>query len=210
MARARRTATEAPPALEIRPLAKDEWDDVEALFGANGACGGCWCMHWRVARGGREWEASKGARNRAAMRSLVRAGAVDAVIARVDGAPVAWCSFGPRASFPRLAGSRVLRRDAPATTWSIVCFYVPARWRGRGVASRLLAAATERAFELGASEVEGFPVPVRAGTRMPAAFAWTGVAELFERAGYAPIARARGLRPIWVRARRTSARARPR
>jgi hypothetical protein len=26
------------------------WIDLEKLFGAHGACGGCWCMWWRLKR----------------------------------------------------------------------------------------------------------------------------------------------------------------
>jgi GNAT superfamily N-acetyltransferase len=156
-------------------------------------------MHWRVERGGELWERSKGDPNRRALRALVERGAVEAVIAYSGGEPAAWCSFGPRPSFARLARSRVLAREAPTGTWSVVCFYVPARWRRRGLGSRLLAAAADRAFALGAREVEGFPVEPRGGGTMPAAFAWTGVPALFEAAGFRPIERAPGLRPAWVR-----------
>jgi len=195
-----REKTPAVPKLEIRAVSRGDWPVLERLFGANGACGGCWCMWWRVERGGRTWEEAQGSPNRARLRRLLSRGALEAVIAFADGEPVGWCSFGPRASFPRLERSRVLARDHEEDTWSIVCFFLPARWRGRGVATRLLAAATARAFELGAREVEGYPVPVRDPARaVPAAFAWTGVPALFERAGYEPLERQAGLRPIFVR-----------
>ena len=31
----------------IRPATREHWSDLAALFGARGACGGCWCMFWR-------------------------------------------------------------------------------------------------------------------------------------------------------------------
>ncbi len=188
------------PAIEIRALERDDWKLVARLFGTNGACGGCWCMWWRVERGGKTWEAAKGARNRSRLARAVRAGQVHAVLA-LDGAkPVGWCSFGPRESFPRLANSRVLARVSPPDTWCIVCFFLPARWRGLGIATRLLDAATERAFALGARQVEGFPVPPsKTGAAVPAAFAWTGVPALFRKTGFKPLRRPHGLRPIWVR-----------
>ena len=34
----------------ILPARPDDWDDLARLFGARGACGGCWCMWWRLAR----------------------------------------------------------------------------------------------------------------------------------------------------------------
>ena len=65
-----------------------------------------------------------------------------------------------------------------------------------------LEAATERAFALGALEVEGYPaVPYSAPDLMPAAFAWTGVPKLFERAGYESLPRPGISRPLFLKAR---------
>ena len=190
-------------ALSVRPLARGDWLVVERLFGERGACNGCWCMYWRLERGGKLWEESKGAPNRAAFEKRVQQGKVHAVMAFAGGEAIGWCSFGPRGSFPRLERSRVLRRQPPqaaAGAWSIVCFYVPARRRRQGVATVLLQAATERAFALGAREVEGYPVvPREAGATIPAAFAWTGVPELFTAAGYRPLAHRGETRPIMVK-----------
>ena len=35
-------------AITIHPATPDTWRDLETLFGEKGACGGCWCMAWRV------------------------------------------------------------------------------------------------------------------------------------------------------------------
>jgi len=40
--------------LEFHPLAPDRWSHFEALFGEKGACGGCWCMWWRLKRSEKE------------------------------------------------------------------------------------------------------------------------------------------------------------
>ena len=45
--------------LTVRPLREDDWPAIEELFGSNGACGGCWCMWWRVPRGGKLWTEMK-------------------------------------------------------------------------------------------------------------------------------------------------------
>lgn len=42
------------PTLTFHPLTPKRWPDVEKLFGARGACGGCWCMFWRQTRE-RQW-----------------------------------------------------------------------------------------------------------------------------------------------------------
>ena len=46
--------------MEIRDLTPERWDDLVTLFGSNGACGGCWCMWWRIEKGER-WPEVKGA-----------------------------------------------------------------------------------------------------------------------------------------------------
>jgi GNAT superfamily N-acetyltransferase len=189
------------PALELRALTPADWPALERLFGANGACGGCWCMYWRV-KGGKAWDAAKGAPNRKAFRKLVEGGAAQGVIAYADGVPVGWCNIGPRTDFMRIAGSRVLQRSSAAQRWSVACFYVPAKWRGRGVAQRLLAAATREAFRLGAEEVEGYPKTVRsADGKAPGAFVWTGVPAMFEAAGFEPVPAEGSARVVYVKRR---------
>ena len=37
--------------LELKKLTSARWPSLEKLFGKNGACGGCWCMHWRMELG---------------------------------------------------------------------------------------------------------------------------------------------------------------
>ncbi len=186
--------------IDVRSLTPDDWPVLARLFGARGACGGCWCMWWRVPMGGKTWEEAKGPKNRERFRRLVKAGHVHGVLAFAGDEPVGWCSFGPRATFPRLERVRGLRRDHDDGTWSVVCFYIPARWRGRGVGTALLRAATERAFKLGAREVEGYPVLPKAGPQpYPAAFSWTGVTPMFEAAEYEEVIRPLAVRPIYLR-----------
>jgi GNAT superfamily N-acetyltransferase len=170
----------------VRPVTPADWGAIETLFGEKGACGGCWCMSWRVPRLGKVWEELKGEPNRASLRRLVMAGEQHAMLAFAEGAPVGWCSFGPRGDFPRLETVRAFRHYWSPQTWSISCFYIHPRWRRRGVAGLLLEAATARAFELGAREVEGYPLEWKKGPA-PAAFAYTGVPALFAAAGYEPM-----------------------
>jgi GNAT superfamily N-acetyltransferase len=143
-------------------------------------------MWWRVPRGGELWDKCKGAPNKLAFKKLVQSGRARGVLAFDGGEPVGWCSFGPRAEFPRTERIKALRAEWDEGTWSINCFYIPTAWRGRGVASRLLDAAIELARKNGARELEGYPVRARAGgdSKVPAAFAWTGVPEMFERCGF--------------------------
>lgn len=182
--------------LRTRALHTEDWPVLERLFGANGACGGCWCMWWRVPMGGKTWQAAKGEPNRVAFRELVESGGASGVLAFSGDDAVGWCACGPRAAFPRLERSKALAREWHDGTWSLNCLYVPARWRGRGVATSLVEAAITLARGHDAREIEAYPQVVRPGERAAGAFIWTGVPSLYERHGFRPahaVERGRGL-----------------
>jgi GNAT superfamily N-acetyltransferase len=170
------------PALEIRPLTPARWRDLEALFGERGACGGCWCMFWRFAGARTEWKKELGAGNKRAFKRLVEAGRVRGCLAFSGRQPVGWVSVGPKREFAYFRRSRSIPASDDARDWCVSCFYVPAAWRGKGVASALLAAAVDLASRSGARSIEGYPlIPKKPGELAPAAFAWTGVPTLYER-----------------------------
>ena len=54
--------------LAFHSLTPDRCDDFATLFGERGACGGCWCMWWRLA--GSAFEKQKGEPNRLAMKEI--------------------------------------------------------------------------------------------------------------------------------------------
>lgn len=187
--------TKAAPKLAIRTVGPGDGKAVEALFGSRGACAGCWCMHWRLERGGQLWRDMQGEPNKREFFKLLAKDKIRAVIAEADGEPIGWCSFGPRGDFPKLERSRVFHRADPSpNTWAIVCFFIKAGWRGQGVATSLLRAATKEALRRGAGEIEGLPALHPPDGKLAAAFAWTGVAEMFEAAGYCPVESTTGRR----------------
>lgn len=164
-----------------RALTRRDWPQIEKLFGPRGACGGCWCMLWRVPGAKTQWQARLGNRNKRAFRKLVEAGRVHGCLAFVGRDPVGWVSIGPKSEFPYFARSRSIPASTDAREWCVTCFYVPAPWRGKGVASALLAAAVALAEKSGARLIEGYPfVPRDPDARAAAAFAWTGVPRLYE------------------------------
>jgi GNAT superfamily N-acetyltransferase len=171
----------------------DRWADVERLFGVRGACGGCWCMYWRLPRP--VYEQGKGEGNRIAFRATIEAGEEPGVIAYDDGEPIGWCAVGPRETYPVLGRSRVLKPIDDEEVWSITCFFVARPYRGRGVTVALLAAAVEFARERGTRIVEGYPIAPRQA-RVPDAFAWTGLVSAFVQAGFVEVARRSETRPI--------------
>src|ERR1051325_9862983 len=163
------------------PLTPERWADLETLFGPRGACGGCWCMLWRLSRA--DFERDKGANNRAAMRALVDAGAMPGILAYLDGEPVGWCAVAPRSDYPALERSRVLKRLDDAPVWSVSCLFVRKDCRRQGISVKLLRAAIDFVRECGGQIVEGYPVEPKKG-EMPAAFAWTGLASAFLHADF--------------------------
>jgi len=181
------------PRVSFSPVTADRWNDLEALFGERGACGGCWCMAWRLPR--RDWEAGKGETNRRALRAIVAAGHTPGVLAYRGNEPVGWCAVAPRHEYVSLAGSRILRPVDDTPVWSISCLFLRKDHRRVGLSSRLLRAAVDLAATKGAQVVEGYPVePYRADA--PAAFLWTGVPSAFLHAGFSEVARRSRTRPI--------------
>lgn len=173
-------------AIETRELVPARWDDVERLFGSKGACGGCWCMYWRLDKG-EKWESVKGETARERFQAGVKAGTIHGVLAYADGEPVGWCTFGPRPSFSRLDRAPSFACDDAATVWSIPCFFVKSGCRGQGVASALLTAALEILRRSGARVVEGYPAKPGKDGKYVAAFAWTGTRSLFGKLGFTPV-----------------------
>jgi GNAT superfamily N-acetyltransferase len=179
--------------LTFAPLTPARWDDIAALFGERGACGGCWCMLWRTRRV--DFDAGKGRSNRNAFHRLVQAGGTPGVIAYSGNTPIGWCAVAPREQYSALARSRVLAPVDDTPVWSISCLFVERGHRRSGVSSRLLKAAVDHARAGGAAIVEGYPVEPRTGS-VPDAFAWTGLAASFRRAGFSEVARRSATRPI--------------
>ncbi len=177
-----------------QPLTPARWGDFAELFGGRGACGGCWCMSWRLAR--REFNAGKGEGNRLAMKALVESGTVPGLLGYLEGRPVGWCSLGPREQFPALARSRVLAPVDGQPCWSVSCLFVHRAYRNKGIATLLIGAAVDYARGKGVRFLEGYPVEPWAGKPIPAAFAWTGVPKAFLANGFVEAARRSPTRPV--------------
>jgi len=174
-------------------LTANRWGELEKLFGERGACGGCWCMWWRMKRS--EFKQKKGEGNKQAFKRVVASGEVPGIIAYVDGEPVGWCALAPRERYPLLENSRVLARIDAEPVWSITCFFVAKPFRGKGVTGQLAKAAVAYARKQGAKIVEGYPVEPKKG-RLPDPFVYTGLVSTFQSAGFVEVMRRSETRPI--------------
>jgi GNAT superfamily N-acetyltransferase len=178
--------------LDFHPLTSERWCDIEKLFGKRGACGGCWCMFWRLDR--TEFMQQRGEANRKAFKSLVDSGVVPGILAYSNGEPVGWCAVAPRESFLRLENSRALKRIDDKPVWSVVCFFVAKPFRKSGISIRLLEAAVDYMKQQGGKILEGYPTEPQ--KNWPDPFVYTGLVSAFKKAGFVEVARRSKSRPI--------------
>lgn len=179
--------------LSFHPLTQKLWHDFELLFGRHGACGGCWCMFWKLR--GREYDESKGDTARQMQKSVVDSKTVPGLMAYSEGYPVGWVAIEPRSAYSRLAHSRTLKPVDDQEVWSITCFFVEKKHRHKGIAVELLKAAANYVKEQGGKIVEGYPVDVK--KEEPPPFVFTGTASAFKQAGFEEVARNSPARPIF-------------
>jgi GNAT superfamily N-acetyltransferase len=178
--------------LEFQPLTPNRWGDLELLFGERGACGGCWCMYWRLTRA--QYNLDKGEKNKRAMKAIVESGETPGILAYEKGEPVAWCSVAPRSSFPVLDRSRILKPVDDRPVWSVACLFVDKKHRRQGLSVKLLKAAIDFVGKRGGRIIEGYPVEPKKD--QPDAFVWTGLASAFIKAGFKEVERRSESRPI--------------
>jgi GNAT superfamily N-acetyltransferase len=186
----------------VRELEPTDWAAVEQLFGARGACGGCWCMHWRTAKGGKTWEAVKGEPNRKAFRKLVESGQAHGILAFDGDTPVGWCSFGKRLDFPRLERTKAYVREDSEDVWSVNCLFVAPGYRGQHIGLRMVEAAITAIKKRGGRMIEAYPVTLtKEGKKLPAAFSFTGPETLYQRLGFREAQRLAPSKPLYRLAR---------
>jgi GNAT superfamily N-acetyltransferase len=177
----------------FHPLTPERWSDFEKLFGPRGACGGCWCMYWRLSR--TQYDEQHGEINHRNMNALVDSGIVPGILAYASDEPAGWCSIAPREEFPTLARSRILKPVDDQPVWSVVCFFIARSQRRMGLTVKLLQASLEYARENGARIVEGYPVEPKEG-KAPDVFMYTGLFSAFKQAGFTEVLRRSETRPI--------------
>lgn len=179
--------------LTFRSLDENTWVDFEKILGKRGGCGGCWCMSWRLPRS--QFDQQKGDRNKAAMQELVKHGEQIGILTYYNGEPIGWCAVAPRQVFIKLEKSRVLKPIDAEPVWSITCLFLTKEFRRHGYSVEMLKGVIALCKTMGAKILEGYPV-IPYSTKMPAAFAWTGILASFERAGFSKVKSWSKARPI--------------
>jgi GNAT superfamily N-acetyltransferase len=179
--------------LSFHPLTQKLWRDFELLFGRNGACGGCWCMYWKLR--GKDFSENTGNTTRQMQKAIVDSKIIPGLLAYSDGYPVGWIAVEPRSAYPKLAHSRILKPVDDQEVWSITCFFVEKKHRRKGITVALLKAAVNHVKTQGGKIVEGYPV--EAQKSQPDPFIYTGTASAFKQAGFKEVARYSPTRPIF-------------
>lgn len=178
---------------EFQPVDKSRWKDLEKLFGPRGACGGCWCMTWRLHT--KEFHANTGEGNKKLLKKIVYRNELPGIIAYVDNEPVGWCAAAPREVYVKLEKSKVLAPVDDNKVWSVSCLFIVRKYRRQGLSVELLKNVIKFCKDKGARILEAYPVEPYSAD-MPAAFAWTGIPSSFERAGFKEVMRRSRTRPI--------------
>ena len=180
--------------LEVQPLTKERWDDFVELLSRPGAsiARGCYCMYYRKTGG--HGGIGPAAQNKKAMKSLVGKGYVPGLVGYEEGRPVAWISLSPRADYPKLERSPVMKPVDDKPVWSIVCLFVDKQARGKGISEAMLKAGVDYARSQGARLLEAYPVDK--DERSNAEFMWFGAKGMYDRAGFKEVARRKETRPV--------------
>ncbi|MGF6831883.1 GNAT superfamily N-acetyltransferase [Paenarthrobacter sp. TE4293] len=182
--------------LETAPAS---WAAVEELFGTKGEPSRCWCRWFALS--GKDWNTTSPDDRKELLRSAFETGPAPGVLAFRDGHPVGWCAVEPRANYPRLRRSQVLKAENPklqddVNLWAVSCFVVAPSHRRTGVSSGLLAAAVNHAFGHGADVIEAYPVDTALRTKATAADLYHGTLPLFIAAGFTPVSESVPGRPV--------------
>jgi GNAT superfamily N-acetyltransferase len=184
--------------LTVAPLTPDRWSDLEALFNARGCsvARGCWCMAYRLSGSRKPLPPgmTRSQANRSGLKALVATGNPPGLIGYRGKVPLGWVSIGPREQYAKLKRSPVMKAVDEQSVWSVICFVVPAAYRGQGVAQALLKGAVEYARRQGATLVEAYPFDRPA--RSKDEYMWFGAKSMYDKAGFKEVARRKPQRPI--------------
>jgi predicted GNAT family acetyltransferase len=176
------TADVSPESMTFARVDPNTWADFETLFESPGAPKYCWCMTWRASADERRHSDSRS--RKSFMKRRVMDGVPVGILGYLEGKPVAWCSIGPRATYRPLGGIEAGEKETQ-NVWSLVCFYVPRRMRGRGFARRMLSTAVEHAGREGADVVEAYPVDPDSPS-----YRFMGFVDMFSDQGFREVGRA--------------------
>lgn len=191
--------TPAPHDIRIEPLVPSRRDDYlrffdherGAAFGDNPEWAGCYC-HYHHVPPAIDVDALEGDANRLAMEARIACGEMEGYLAYRGDAVAGWLNAQPRNRL-RHCDARIGVAPPPLPVpaheaAAIVCFVIAPAERRRGVARGLLAFALADLGARGIRVVDAYP-RAQDDTERYAQDQYRGPRQLFEEAGFAPLAR---------------------
>jgi GNAT superfamily N-acetyltransferase len=174
--------------LEIRDVTPDRVADYQAFFDHEAfrdfpSWQFCYCMETHRTQSDEEWATRTGDDNRRDMSAMLADGTVTALLAYVDDRPVGWCNYGETTHLAGVMHRFGLDAADHDAVGSVACFVISSRYRGHGVATRLLDVAIERLRAKGLRAVEAYP---GRGYGDSAQSHYRGPLSMFLRAGFEP------------------------
>lgn len=175
--------------MSLHPMTSQRLEDMTLVMGERGVARRCFCMHWRRPDGGYGNDYD----NRDRFAAVIADDQPPGLLGYIGPEPVGWVQVGPRADFPTLQRSKLLKPIDEVAVWAINCFVVKVGHRRKGVGRGLLAGAIAYAKHLGAAVLEAYPVD---GSRSSGVDYFTGTLEMFSREGFVEMIRRNETRPI--------------
>lgn len=186
----------APSGYAVHPVTPDRWDDLEHLFGPQGAFMGCWCAYWRLRH--KEFGETSAADHRCVLRERVESGDPPGLLAYREEESVAWVSVEPRERFEAFEHARVYKPVDDTPVWTVTCFYLREDVRGEGLTTHLLEAVKAHVAASGGTAVEGYPEdPGDVDTGSTGTPGYMGLVPAFEHAGFREVGRLSNGRPVY-------------
>lgn len=173
--------------VEIRDVDSELVRDYQHFFDDIAFCDfpswqSCYCMETHRTQGDDEWALRTSDENRRDMSESIKRGEVTALLAFDGDEPVGWCNYGETIRLSGLMHRFGLAADDHDGVGSVACFVIAPRYRGHGVATRLLEAAVKRLRGRGLRAVEAYPARSDDSEHTN----YRGPLSMFLRAGFEP------------------------
>ncbi len=171
--------------IEVRPATV--FEDVKTMVGPKRPDANvCWCLSYRLTSSKANRELVGPERGQR-VHQLMQQSPPPGVLAYDDGEVVGWAAVHPRAD-TSFARNRKIPHVDDLDVWSVWCIRVRPGHPNEGTSHHLLAGAVEFARANGAVAIEGYPLDNK-GARIDPTMAYVGTMALFEKAGFAKVAK---------------------
>lgn len=177
------------PKITIRPLCPKLCEDWLGFFDKiafedHGEWAFCYCLEGHLDPETQEkWTDSKERREKAI--ELIKSGEMQGYLAYSENTVVGWCNANDREKYKYLTEMfrKIEYRTTGTKVKAVFCFLIAPKYRGKGVAQRLLDHVCEDAAKDGYTSVEAYPF-----ANKELEYQYHGTSGMYERSGFSEIA----------------------